>query len=557
MLEHKLRAIPLFRDLPDESLKSIAARLKRERYPQDAVIFRQGDDGDAMYLVESGQVQVVAEDTQQPLAYLGPGSFVGEIALLLGQPRSATLKVVIDAELWALHKRDLDDLLAEYPSIALHFTREIGQRLVTTSHQTVPPAKHPLTAVWGDQGYDLALALATQTEGTVGILPLPGSQPLLGTRSPLEETVSNGHVKLLTSNGLSEKSLTEDLSHQIENFDYVLLILPDRPSSVGQKALALSDYTVSFGTPPQWIRDITSADHLLACDGSPESVQRIARRLTGRTVGLVLSSGGSRTIAHIGVMRVLRQAGLPIDMIAGSSGGALFGALIAAGWSDQKLADFARKLGDYNTFRNWDINLPPRAGLIKGRRARDLIEGWLEGRHFSDLEIPLYIVATDIATGREIVFDSGPVADAVRASISIPGVADPWHYHDRFLVDGAVVNPMPASVLRARGANIVIASSVVRTADDPGHPEFEKMPHFLQIIFRIISSMEMELIKAQFPMVDVMIHPRVFVDHALDFSQADTLIALGEEAARQRLAECETLLASDRILPQRVAHSSH
>ena len=550
MLEHRLRAIPLFRDFPDESLKSIAARLKRERYPQGAIVFRQGDAGDAMYLVESGQVQVIAEDTQQPLAYLGPGSFVGEIALLLGQPRSATLKVVIDAELWALHKRDLDELLNEYPSIALHLTREIGRRLVTTSHQAAPPTKHPLTAVWGDQGYELAVALTRHTEGNIGILPLPGSHPLLATPSPGGEVRPNGRVKLMTGDGLTERSLAEDLSHQIEDFDYVLLILPDHPSDVARKALALSDYTVSFGIAPSWIQQAVSAEHLLACDGSSESVQRIARRLTGHSVGLVLSSGGSRVIAHIGVVRVLREAGIPIDMIAGSSGGALIGALVAAGWSDQELTDFARRLGSYNNFRNWDINLPPRAGLIKGRRARNLIEGWLEGRHFSDLEIPLYVVATDIATGREIVFDSGPVSDAVRASISIPGVADPWHYQGRFLVDGAVVNPMPASVLRARGADIVIGSSVVRTADDPSHPQFERMPHFLQIIFRVMSSMETELIKAQFPLVDVLIHPRVFVDHALDFSQAETLIALGEEAARQRLHECESLLASARVLAE-------
>ena len=166
-----------------------------------------------------------------------------------------------------------------------------------------------------------------------------------------------------------------------------------------------------------------------------------------------------------------------------------------------------------------------------------MIEGWLEGRHFSDLEIPLYVVATDIATGQEIVFDSGPVSDAVRASISVPGVVNPWQYRDRLLVDGAVVNPMPASV--------------VRTVDDPSHPKFEKMPHFLQIINRIIGSMETELIKAQFPLADVMIHPRTFGDHALGLSQADTLIALGEEAAREQLAECEKVLAATRVLPRR------
>lgn len=558
MLEHRLRTIPLFRDLPDESLKSIAARLKQERYPRGAVIFREGDAGDAMYLVESGQLEVAkrVEDSQEPLAYLGPGSFVGEIALLLGQPRSATLKVIIDADLWVLHKRDLEELLSEYPSITLHFTRELGQRLVTTSHQAAPPKKKPITAVWGDHWHELVLDLANYTDGAIGILPLPGALRQAGKSPFLDVIVSKGGVELLES-GPTDESLIEDLRRQIGAFDHILLIVPDHSSVGVRKALDLADYTVIFGDPPVWIQDAVPASRLLKCRDSLESVQRIARRLTDRTVGLALSSGGSRTIAHIGVMRVLRQADIPIDMIAGSSGGALFGALIAAGWPDGKLVEFARKLGDFNNFRNWDINLPPRAGLLKGRRARDLIDGWMEGRHFSDLEIPLLVVATDLSTGEEVVFDSGPVADAVRASISIPGVANPWHYNGRFLVDGAVVNPMPASVLHKRGARVIIGSSVVRTADDPSQPRFEKMPHFLQIISRIISSMETEQIKAEFPLVDVLIHPSVFVDHALDFSQADTLVALGEEAARQQLAECERILTAARVLPRRVQLPAH
>jgi NTE family protein len=554
VLKHRLRVIPLLRDLPDESLKSIAVRLKQEQYPRGAVIFREGDAGDAMYLVESGQLEVSTGngDTEEALAYLGPGSFVGEIALLLGQPRSATLKVIIDADLWVLHKDDLEELLAEHPSIVLHFTRELGQRLVTTSHQESPPKKIPITSVWGDHWYELLLALANNTEGSVGIVPLIGSLPPTERFSFWDVITSKAGVELIEV-GLTEEALTDDLSRQMGEFHHVLLILPSHASAAACKALDLSDYVVNFGAPAEWVQDVVPGDRLLRCDSSPESVQRIARRLTDRTVGLALSSGGSRTIAHLGVMRVLRQAGIPIDMISGSSGGALFGALIAAGWSDKKLVEFAAKLRDVNTFRNWDINLPPRAGLIKGRRARDLIEGWLEGRHFSDLEIPLYVVATDLATGQEVVFDSGPVSDAVRASISIPGVADPWYYGGRYLVDGAVVNPMPASVLHNRGAKIIIASSVVRTADDPSQPTLNGMPHFLEIISRITSSMETERIKAQFPLVDVMIHPSVFfVDHSLDFDRAEELIALGEEAARQELATTEMKLVAARVLSRRV-----
>jgi NTE family protein len=127
-------------------------------------------------------------------------------------------------------------------------------------------------------------------------------------------------------------------------------------------------------------------------------------------------------------------------------------------------------------------------------------------------------------------------------------VADPWKYEDRFLVDGAVVNPMPATVLHHRGAKIIIGSSVVRFAHDPIQPSFEKMPNFLQIISRIISTVESEQIKSELGLVDILIHPSVFVDHSLDFSRADTLVALGEEAARQELATAEMKLAAARVL---------
>jgi CRP-like cAMP-binding protein len=122
--------------------------LKRKRFPQGAVIIRQGEADDSVYLVESGLLQVVttAEDADedntvdQTQAYIGPGSFAGELAPLLGRPRSATVKVVIDADLWVLRKQDLDELLAEQPSIHLHFTRELGQRLVARPRKHQSPA---------------------------------------------------------------------------------------------------------------------------------------------------------------------------------------------------------------------------------------------------------------------------------------------------------------------------------------------------------------------------------------------------------------------------------
>src|ERR1700694_1407847 len=134
-----LRRIPFFSGLPENILSAIAGKLRREHYVKDDVVFVQGGLGNAMYLIETGQVVVVVQSgsEEQILSYLGPGSFVGEMALLLGELRSATVRVVIDADLLFLQKSDLDDLLMQYPSIALTFSRDLSRRLSFTDHRPV------------------------------------------------------------------------------------------------------------------------------------------------------------------------------------------------------------------------------------------------------------------------------------------------------------------------------------------------------------------------------------------------------------------------------------
>jgi NTE family protein len=541
MDRERLRAIPLFRDLTDGDLELVTARLRSERYSKGTIVFHQGDIGDKMYLVESGQVRVVAEGQPQPLAYMGPGTFVGEMALLLAQPRSATLEVVIDAHLLSLRKSDLDDLIANHPSIGLRLSQELSQRLAVTSHQLsgTRPQGRRLAAVWGPNAARLSIVLSRQVKRTIGFLSLsedPASS---------EASISSG-VMPLDGAELDESSLAESLGQQLDVFNRVLVALPAEDTPLARKALQLAEVVVSLDSPPDWVSQAVDPELLWVAKDTDRDLERLARRLAGLVVGLALSSGGSKGIAHIGVLKVLRQAGIPIDMIAGTSAGALFGAWFAAGWSDQELIEEALQLSSHNYWRNWDVNLPPRAGLIKGQRAYELLNRWMDGRHFSDLETPLCIVAADILTGEEVVFDSGPVADAIRASLSLPIVADPWHYRERYLVDGAVVNPLPASVLRKRGADIVIASNVSHMADYGPLSAINRMPSFLEIISNIISASEMELIKSQLELTDVLIRPKTKARHALDFSRTAAAIAEGEEAAQSQIETIQAVLKARR-----------
>ncbi len=191
-----------------------------------------------------------------------------------------------------------------------------------------------------------------------------------------------------------------------------------------------------------------------------DRIKKIQR--AGKKIGLALGSGGARGIAHIGVLEVLEEFGIPIDVMAGTSIGAVVGALYAAGVSIKELKDFSLSLDRRKTMTLFDPTLN-FSGMFSGRRIITLLKNLgLEGLTFSDLKIPFSAVATDMYTGREVVINKGSVVMAVRASSSIPMVFAPVIYKNYYLVDGGVIDPVPVNIVRNMGADIVIA---VRLSD--------------------------------------------------------------------------------------------
>jgi NTE family protein len=539
-----LRGIPLFKNLSNDDLKLIAGRLSKVSYAKGDYVFKEDEVGNTMYLVESGQVVVLGRQGDN-IAQLGPGSFVGEISLLLAQPRTASLQVIIDAELWALSKPDFEELLATRPAIGLEMMRELSQRLVSTTRGKRTEVKRQISALiqshdlgqpplWG--GLELAQALHQQLEGPVGLLPLPGLD--------LAKTNPDSGVMVLDNDYLDEVYLAKSLSHQVEIYKHVIILVPDQPDPLHSKAVELADTVITIGKPSEWLSNSVPAQGLWPARNVTADVGRIARRLTNRTIGLALSSGGARGLAHVGVMKVLMEEKIPIDLVAGTSAGALFGTFFAAGWSWPRFEALIEEMKTVNRFPNWDFNIPPRTGLLKGRKARDkIIYRWADGKNFEDLDIPLFMVAADILTGDEVVFDSGSLADAIRASLSIPILVEPWHYQERFFVDGGIVNPLPADVLRNRGADIVIGSSVIQPLRESYGGRRDRMPSIFQVVFNIFSSMEAEVVKKQLPLLDVLIHHKVSAEHSLDFADVYQVVQLGEESARQMLPAIKEAIA--------------
>jgi len=181
-----------------------------------------------------------------------------------------------------------------------------------------------------------------------------------------------------------------------------------------------------------------------------------SRRTEGPRIGLALGGGAARGWAHIGVLRSLHEAGIVPDTICGTSIGALVGAFYATGKLDER-ASWVRRMNWREIVRYLDVTLIAGGGFVEGARLMEFLKSQLGEPRIEDLELPYAAVATNLERGQEVWFREGPLIPAVRASIALPGMFTPVRHGDDWLVDGGLVNPVPVSLCRAMGADVVIA----------------------------------------------------------------------------------------------------
>ncbi len=273
--------------------------------------------------------------------------------------------------------------------------------------------------------------------------------------------------------------------------------------------------------------------------------------MSNRKVGLALGSGSARGLAHIGVLKVLRHHGVPIDMIAGTSIGAVVGASYAVAGNIARMQEIARDMSRIHVLSLVDLTLP-RTGLIAGRR----ITTWgksLIGRdiQFTDLKTPFACVATDIMTGQEVVIREGSVLEAVRASISIPGVFSLTKRGGKYLADGGLVNPVPVRTVRQMGADFVIAVNVMPDIA-AGQPQSvagksikeSRPPSLIEVLMQSVYIGSHWLARASSDGADLVIEPHVAHIRPGEFHRAEECILEGQLAAEDSMPDLKRLLAS-------------
>ena len=256
-------------------------------------------------------------------------------------------------------------------------------------------------------------------------------------------------------------------------------------------------------------------------------------------IGLALGAGGAKGLAHIGVLQVLKEERISIDYIAGSSMGAVIGAIYAAGTDLDMLEKLAKEMKNMHLI---DIGIP-KLGLIKGKKALALTRLMTHNKTFDQLNIPLAVTATDINSGERIVFNKGKVADAVRASISVPGVIEPYYLNNRLHVDGAVTDRVPAQLVKEMGADIVIAVDLQYY----NHQIEANIQNIYDVIMQSIEILERSNRNYYCGYADTIIKPNVCQYSWTNFEVAEHIIEMGKIACRETIVEIKRLLSSQNI----------
>ncbi len=285
-------------------------------------------------------------------------------------------------------------------------------------------------------------------------------------------------------------------------------------------------------------------------------------------IGLALSSGGARGLAHIGVIQVLEESGIKIDAVAGSSMGAYVGALWAAGCDGAQLEALAAEIGSPLDFLSrLDMALPPFQGLVHGRKIRDHLArdiGWAD---FAELEREFYTVAVNLDTHQRAIFHKGDVADAVHASLAIPGLCVPVEIGGQRFCDGGVVDPLPCGVLIEAGCDFVIAVNVIPSFAEvdrglerrrPGARGLSRWNPFatgnmMDVLRRSVWSAQIRLAHLTERRADVIIHPSLAGSRLHDFHHWARYIELGRTAALQVLPDLLSLMQN----PTPHSHENH
>ncbi|MBN2191071.1 MAG: patatin-like phospholipase family protein, partial [Candidatus Aureabacteria bacterium] len=517
----ELRKFYLFDKLSDSDISEILPCLENRSCRRGECIIRAGDINECLYLIKSGQVSIsrAEEDSQDKiLSVLTAGECFGEMSIITNEKISANVVSMLDTQLLVLRKTRFLKLLEKYPSIALNLSLILSKRL---RHSNKGPETSPAIALSSILTRDLPLAgeLAAYAFAVGETFSSGCRKPVLLLFSPEEDSILKLPCKYLKTMKLSAQQasksvktsiysdslhigflapsadINDTLTTLLKEYSHVINIeiLPAGKHSAllenSSRVILFTDgrnMALYAGDDEKYAGALTIAGKggaldirrnarkfttkpILSYDTGGSSARaaeiiRAARFLKNKTVGLVFGGGGARGFAHIGVMKVLEENAIEPDVYCGSSMGAVVAALYAMGYKSPEVYDIMKKQWTKKG-AIYDFNFPFRS-ILKSKKLKKMAKEAYGNTTFKDLPYKLYVVCADLVSGNEIIIEHGLLRRAVYASGALPGILTPVRMGEKYLVDGGILNKVPASVLKARDISNIIAVNVTPQRDD-------------------------------------------------------------------------------------------
>jgi len=633
-----LKRVGFFSSFGEAELAGIAKRMTFLSLPKNAILFHQGDVGDALYIVISGRIRLTQtrDGQERTLGYLSRGECMGEMSLLTGEPRAHTATVDATADFLLLYRKDFENLLKQMPSMAVHLSNVLSHYLLETTRPRaaggLPSKIYPVMSHLSLPNrvvltVNLALSMLEQTRRRVllldvldqdpGIFALSlGLHPVRVQENSLrQEDLQNPDIlrrltvrhpsglELLSlpwslMEGKLFNSLYPFLNILRENYDVTLLALPPKLTPVAQAIVeesnnllfleknVLSESDSALLSELAAVKDFKNLTRVQLSDNPyvpgahgpthrllwpatlgrerldggkvflqdyplvQKGVDRLSRALGGIRIGFAMGSGAAYGYTMIGMLRSMERAGIYPDVVAGTSIGALIGSFYAAGKNPDELEEIAKSITKQKLWTLADVTFPWQ-GLVLGRQVLGFLKEILGDITFEELRLPFACVATDIVTGEEVVLWDGKVAEAVRASLSLPFFFQPFFHKGRYLVDGGLVNPVPTRVAASMGANVLISVNLTAKPSMKKMPgirsrrhssSYWKGPNIFEVLLKTIYTMQFEVAQARSEIAHVVLAPDTSKFTWSEFHRAPDLIKIGEELMEENLPKIKSLL---------------
>jgi NTE family protein/lysophospholipid hydrolase len=564
-------------------------------------LVQQGDSADDMFVVVHGSLEVTVAGRSghtRLVDVLGPGASVGEMALLTDEPRSATVRAVRDSELVRIAKTDFLRLLDEHPRTAVALSRTLVRRLrqTTTTPRVTRLARTvalvPATRAGLPSDFAPRISEALSVSGA-GVLTLSSAivDAELGdgaSRTAFSDMANGRLLDWLNEREEHHRYVVYecDSSHTawtqrcLRQADLVLVVArADDDSAPGEIERAIMDRAGDArGTAParhelvlvhaphvarpsgtaRWLDARAprgpAAHHHLRVDRDGD-IARLARSIAGASLGLALSGGGARGFAQLGVMRALHELELDVDAVGGTSMGSCMAGLLAMGHDVHTMITMSRDA--FMAFEVVRDLTPPVIALLSGASLGKVTRALFGDVQIEDLWLPYFCVSSNLSRAEVVVHDRGPLWKWTRTSSSVPGIAPPVPWHGDLLVDGGVLNNLPADIMRERcrgsiiavdvGATVELRTNLVDTTAMSGWPPLARalnpldrsagFPNIVRILSRAATLGSVHDQGAMEDVADLYLHPPTDQVDPLNWSAIDDVVDTGYRYSRDRIAD--------------------